>query len=53
MYEVITFVEFMKEVSFIFDIYIPNPEVHVKYSKTIKVVLILQSTKKYHQEQSM
>ena len=30
MREVIPFVEFMKEVSFIFDIHLPNPEVFCK-----------------------
>ena len=45
--------ELTKEVYFTFDIYLPNPEVFLNYSKTIKFLLLLQSLPNSHQEQKI
>ena len=42
MCKIITFIKFMKEVSFIFDIHLPNLKIFCKNYKTIKVVLLSQ-----------
>ena len=56
MRKAIPFMTLMKEVYFIFNVHIPKPEVcciFVYYSKTIKVVFLLQSLTHYHQEQNL
>ena len=53
MREVIPFIALMKEVSFIFDIHLPNQEVFVKYSRTIKFVLLSRSPPNSHQKQKL
>ena len=53
MCEVIPFMALMKEVYYIFDMHLPNPEVFLKYSKTIKVVFLSWSLNSSHQEEKI
>ena len=53
MCKIIPFIELMKEVYFIFDIHLPNPEVSSKYLKKINAVLLSRSLTSSHQEKDI
>ena len=53
MCKVIPFISLMKEVSFIFDIHIQNPEVLCKLFKNNQVCIAVAESKNSHQEQNI